>query len=158
MRAIATRIPTGWLDLLLAVALLVTCEADVIGSLDGRDARSLAAAIAVVALTLPIALRRRTPLAVACCAMASVVVLAAVLPGFNSLGSPMFVLVVPPYSVAAHARRRPALAGLVVCLVGAIVVNLLRPDGLISLAFSTGNGRCVVGGRACAALAAGTGV
>ena len=70
--------------------------------------------------------------------MAAVVALAALLPGFNSLGSPMFVLFIPPYSVAAHERRRRALAGLVVCLAGAVVVNLLRPDGLTSVVFSTG--------------------
>lgn len=138
MRGIPFRIPTAWADPLLAAALLAICEAEVIGAADGRDARLLAAVTAAAALTVPVAWRRRAPLAVACCAMTAVVALAAALPEFNSLTSPMFVLFIPPYSVAAYERRRRALAGLVICLAGVVVVNLLRPDGLTSIVFSTG--------------------
>ena len=91
----------------------------------------------VVALTLPIAWRRRAPLAVACLVMTAAVALAAMLPEFNSLASPMFVLVVPPYSVAANEGRQRALAGLGVCLAGALCVNAVRPDGVASVVFST---------------------
>jgi len=132
------RIPPAWADRLLAAALLVICEAEVIATADARDATSLAALVATAALTVPIAWRRRAPLVVACCVMAAVVSLAAVVPWFNSLTSPMFVLFIPPYSVAAHERRRPALAGLAICLAAAVVVNLLHPDGLSSVLFSTG--------------------
>jgi signal transduction histidine kinase len=134
----AVRLSAACADPLLAAALLVVCEADVISSVDRWDGRSLVAVTAVVALALPIAWRRRTPLLAASCAFAAVAVLAAALPDFDSLGSPMFALVVPPYSVAAHAHRRSAVTGLVVCLVGAVAVNLLRPGGAASLLFSTG--------------------
>lgn len=137
MRSTSLRIPPAWADPLLAAALFVICEAEVIAAV-GSGARSLAAVAVTTALTVPIAWRRRAPLAVACCVMAAVVSLAAVLPGFNTLTSPMFVLFIPPYSVAAHEPRRRALAGLVICLAGAIVVNLLHPDGLSSVVFSTG--------------------
>jgi signal transduction histidine kinase len=131
------RIPSGWADPLLAAALLLVCETEVVAAAAGGDARSLASVAATAAFTVPVAWRRRAPLAVACCVMAAVVSLAAVLPWFNSLTAPMFVLFIPPYSVAAHERRRRALAGLVICLAGAIVVNLLHPDGLSSVIFST---------------------
>jgi signal transduction histidine kinase len=134
----ALRIPDGWADPLLAAVLLVICEVEVVAAADGRDARSLAAFVAAAALTVPLVWRRRAPLAVACMVMAAVVSLAAALPGFNTLTTPMFVLFIPPYSVAAHERRRPALAGLGICLAGAIVVNVLHPEGLSSVVFSTG--------------------
>ena len=119
--------PAGWADALLAAVLLVICEADVIGAADGRNARTLAAIAIVAVLTVPIAWRRRAPLAVACVVMTATVALAALLPEFNSLASPMFVLFIPPYSVAANEGRRRALAGLVVCLAGAICVNCCAP-------------------------------
>ena len=131
------RMPAGWADALLAAVLLVICEADVIGAADGRNARTLAAIAIVAVLTVPIAWRRRAPLAVACVVMTATVALAALLPEFNSLASPMFVLFIPPYSVAANEGRQRALAGLVVCLAGAICVNAVRPDGVTSVVFST---------------------
>ena len=138
MRGLAHRLSGVRADLVLAAALLVICEVDVIGSVASPDARALVAVIAVAGLTAPIAWRRRMPLAVACCSMLAVVALAALLPGFDSLGSPMFALVIPPYAVAAYEPRRRALAGLLICLGGAVAVNLLRPSGLSSLVFSAG--------------------
>lgn len=137
MREIPVRIPAAWADPLLAATLLVICEADVVGATKTRDARSFVAIAIVVALTVPIAWRRRAPLAVACLVMTAAVALAAMLPEFNSLASPMFVLVVPPYSVAANEGRQRALAGLGVCLAGALCVNAVRPDGVASVVFST---------------------
>jgi signal transduction histidine kinase len=134
---VSHRIPDAWADPLLGATLLIICEAEVIGVADGRGTWSLAALIEAAALTVPIAWRRRAPLAVACCVMASVVALAAALPEFTSLISPMFALFVPPYSVAAHERRPKALAGLAICLTGAIVVNILHSGGLSSIVFST---------------------
>ena len=116
------------------------------------------AAIAIVAaLTVPIAWRRRAPLAVACVVMTAAVALAALLPEFNSLASPMFVLVIPPYSVAANEGRQRALAGLAVCLAGALCVNAVRPDGRDVGGVQHGDGGCVVGDRPCASLAAAAG-
>lgn len=137
MRRTSPRISPAWADSLLAAALLVICEAEVVADVHGPGARS-AAVVLTAALTVPIAWRRRAPLAVACCVMAAVVALALVLPAFNALTSPMFVLFIPPYSVAAYEHCRRALAGVVICLAGAILVNLLHPDGLSSVVFSTG--------------------
>jgi len=122
---------------LLAGALFVVCEAE-ITTAGGRDARSLGAIAATATLTVPLVWRRRAPLAATCCVMAAVVALAAAAPGFNSLSSPLFVLFIPPYSVAAHEGRRRSLAGLAVCLAGAGMVNLLHPEGLTSVVFSCG--------------------
>ena len=121
---------------MLAGALFVVCEAE-ITTAGGRDARSLGAIAAAATLTVPLVWRRRAPLAATCCVMAAVVALAAAAPGFNSLSSPLFVLFIPPYSVAAHEGRRRSLAGLAVCLAGAGMVNLLHPEGLTSVVFSS---------------------
>ena len=124
-------------DPLLAGALFVVCEAEVV-SAGGRGARPLGALSAAAALTLPLVWRRRAPLAAAALVMAAVVALAVLVPGFNSLNAPMFVLFIPPYSVAAHEGRRRALVGLAICLVGAATVNLIHPSGLTSVVFSSG--------------------
>lgn len=121
---------------MLAGTLFVVCEAEITAA-GASEARSLGVVAAAAALTVPLAWRRRAPLAATCCVMAAVVALAAAAPGFNSLSSPLFVLFIPPYSVAAHEGRRRSLAGLSVCLISAAMVNLLHPEGLTSVVFSS---------------------
>lgn len=110
MTRTALRIPDGWADPLLAAVLLVICEVEVVAAADARDARSLAAFVAAAALTVPLVWRRRAPLAVACIVMFAVVSLAAALPGFNTLTTPMFVLFIPRTPLpptSAGGRRWP---------------------------------------------------
>jgi signal transduction histidine kinase len=51
----------------------------------------------------------------------------------------LFVLLIPPYSAGAHARRGPALVGLAVCVAGWLSIMLFTSVGPLAwAAFSTG--------------------
>ena len=131
--------PSRLFDGLLAAALLLACEAElVVHLLDHPGGRPLLAIAAVAAMTVPVAWRRQAPLAVACVVTGAVVVLALALPDFNAVQSPTFVLFIPPYTVAAYESRSRALAGLAVCLAAPSLLNALHPAGTGSWAFAVG--------------------
>jgi signal transduction histidine kinase len=132
-------LPSRSFDALLAAALLLACEAELVAHLlDHHESRPLLAVLAVAAMTVPIAWRRQAPLAVACVATGAVVLLALALPDFNAVQSPTFVLFIPPYTVAAYEPRPRALAGLAVCLAAPCLLNALHPAGSGSWAFAVG--------------------
>jgi len=99
-------------DALLAAGALAACEAEVLLRLhpvQRQDAFLLG--LLVAAVTVPLALRRRWPLAVACVTTSAGVALLAVT-SFGNILSPTPVLLIPLYSVAAYERLGRAIAGI----------------------------------------------
>jgi signal transduction histidine kinase len=152
----------GWLDVALAAVLLVACEVEVITDTvgdTGHDHWPLAANIAiVVALTVPLAWRRRAPLVSLVVVMSSVPPLILALADVKTVNFPQLVLFIAPYSVAAYAARRPALLGLGYTALVLVVNNVLQPSGPSSWVFSAatcgatwGVGRILRGRRQTAA-------
>ena len=72
-----------------------------------------------LAMTVPLAWRRRAPLAVAAIAALALMVQVAVEPTHHSVDAQFLAWIVVSYSLGVHARLRPALAGQVL-LVGAV--------------------------------------
>lgn len=92
-------------------------------ALGGADAGGLKTVLVPTALlaTLPLAVRRRLPFFVLCAvagALGAQALLTVSLQGMSGL----IALVVAVYSIAAHAERRRALAGLALALVGDIAL------------------------------------
>lgn len=117
MAALWRRRPAdGWLDVALAAALFLACEAEVITDTvgdRGHDHWPLAANILIVAgVTVPLAWRRRKPLTSLIVVMSSVLLLMRALADVKTVNFPQLVLFIPPYSVAAYSTRRRALLGL----------------------------------------------
>jgi signal transduction histidine kinase len=82
-----------------------------------RRAPEWIVALAGLAITLPLAARRRFPLAVELvAAVISVVMAAWVIDGYTTI-SPLIPLLIGAYSTAVHARGRVAVTGLVVAVV-----------------------------------------
>ncbi len=124
-----------WFDRILAAVLLIAAEA---GLLVRPHSGPLLVEVAVAAgLTVPIAWRRRAPLAVACVVMTMLIVLKAIDSDFHQLTVPLFALFIPPFSVAAYEPRDRALLGLAVCVAGAGVLNEMGSHSG-SLAFAIG--------------------
>ena len=68
--------------------------------------------------TAPIAWRRRAPLASACVVMSMAVIIAAILNNVVSWVAPLYILFIPPYTVAAFESRNRALIGLAAMIAG----------------------------------------
>jgi signal transduction histidine kinase len=121
--------------LLLAGGFLLVCEVQFVSQLNRTHEPKLqafAGGLIVLAMTVPIAWRRRAPLGVACVVMASVALSAASLPGFDNITAIQFVAILPPYAVAAYEPRNRAMVGLGMCLVGFCMTNLLDPKSNVS--------------------------
>jgi signal transduction histidine kinase len=124
-----------WFDGLLAAVLLIAAEVDL---LNGPRTGSQVVEVAVVAgLTVPIAWRRRAPLAVACVVMSMLILLKAIDSDFHRLSVPLAALFILPFTVAAYESRQRAVLGLAVCVTGPCVLNAMGP-GSGSLAFAIG--------------------
>lgn len=129
----------GWIDVALAAVLLVACETEVV--LDtigdhGHDHWPLAANVVIVAgLTVPLAWRRRKPLASLVVVMSCLPLLMVALADVKSVNFPQLVLFIPPYSVAAYSPRRPALLGLAYAGLVIATGNVLEPSGGTSWVF-----------------------
>jgi signal transduction histidine kinase len=114
------RLRTKPADALLALALAIALELQVV--LGGEPGAVPASVVGAIALTGPLAWRRRAPLAVAL-AFASVSALQSVLGGELFAGDPpllgaLAAGVLAFYSLGAHAPDREATAGLIVGVAG----------------------------------------
>ena len=131
-------------DLVLAAALFVACQAEVIVDTvrDGHHHWPLAVNIVIVAgVTVPLAWRRLAPLTSLVIVMSNVLLLTSAA-GLHATNFPQLVLFVGPYSVAAHSPRRRAVLGLAYAVLVLVASNLLNPSGgtswVFSLAIGTG--------------------
>lgn len=136
----------GWLDVALAALLLLACEAEVVVDTigdHGHDHWPLAANILVAAgLTVPLAWRRRAPLASLVAVMSCVPLIIVGLADVKTVNFPQLVLFIAPYSVAAYSQRRRALLGLGYTGLVLVANNLLEPAATSSWVFSAA--ACVV--------------
>ena len=129
----------GWLDVALAAALLVVCAVEVI--LDtvgdsGHDHWPLAVNVLVVAgMTVPLAWRRRMPLASLVVVMTSALLLMVALADVKTVNFPQLVLFIAPYSVAAYADAPRARLGLAYTGLVIVAGNVLQPSGSASWVF-----------------------
>jgi signal transduction histidine kinase len=95
---------------------------------------SVAANLAVIALvTAPLAFRRRAPLAAALATVAALAVQKALVTPPSVLVTPLLLLLVPAYTVAAQLPLRRALAGLAICVAGTLAVEPSPESALIGL-------------------------
>ncbi len=102
-----------WADWLLAVGLAGSAQYEIwVNSLakNGVPEPRAAHAAFLLLITLPLAWRRRAPLAVLCVAGAAALLEGALLANFPSF-QPFVALIVAVYSVAAHSDRRRAIIG-----------------------------------------------
>jgi signal transduction histidine kinase len=124
-----------WLDRSLAAVLLAAAEVELLGR---PRTGPLVVEVAIVAgIAVPIAWRRRAPLAVACVVMTMLILLKAIDSDFHQLSVPLFALFIPPFTVAAYESRGRAVLGLAVCVAGPCVLNAIG-SGSGSLAFAIG--------------------
>ena len=128
-------LPDRWFDPFLAAVLLIAAEAELLGR--PRTGPLVVEVGAVAGIAVPIAWRRRAPLAVACVVMTMLIVLKSIDGEFHHLTVPLFAVFIPPFSVAAYQPRSRALSGLIVCLAGPCVLNAIG-SGSGSLAFAIG--------------------
>jgi signal transduction histidine kinase len=129
----------GWLDVALAAVLLAVCEAEVITDTvgdHGHDHWPLAANILiVVGLTVPLAWRRRKPLASLVVVMSTVPLMIEALADVKTVNFPQLVLFIAPYSVAAYSARPRALLGLAYTGIVLVANNLLGTSPASSWVF-----------------------
>lgn len=133
-----------WFDPLLAAVSLIAAEVDLLSG--PHSGRLLPEAAVVAATTVPIAWRRQAPIAVACVAMAMLIVLKATYGDFHQLSFPLLVVFIPPYTVAAYEPRDRALFGLTVCVAGVLAVRAVGSDsgsfafiiGMVGVSWATG--------------------
>jgi signal transduction histidine kinase len=107
----------------VAVALLLAAlvmEEILLGDLTGDRAVLIPAGLA---MTLPLAWRRRAPLPVVVVGMSALAISAVVVPGSTGAEpeTTLIPLLLATYSVGAYADRRPAFAGLAVTWAGLLV-------------------------------------
>ena len=130
----------GWIDVALAAALLVAAEVEVILDTIGDNGHQhwpLAVnVVIVVGFTVPLAWRRRRPLAALVVVMTSLLLLMAALKDVTAVNVPQLVLFIAPYSVAAYSARRPAMLGLVYAELVVVAGNLVQPASATSWVFS----------------------
>jgi signal transduction histidine kinase len=124
-------IPARWIDPILAALFLLACETETLLELHHDTSHRhwpLAANVLIIAgVTVPVAWRRRAPLACASIVMVCVFVLTVTTNDVKNVTSPQLVLFLAPYSVAAYSSRRRALIGLGICVTAIASANLLAP-------------------------------
>jgi signal transduction histidine kinase len=142
--ALRRRNPAGWIDPILAAVFLLACETETLIDLHNDTSHHhwpLAANVLIIAgLTVPIAWRRRAPLACVSIVMVCVLVLTVSLNDVKNVTTPQLVLFIAPYSVAAYSSRNRAVLGLAICVIAISAANLLGPglSGASSWVFSLG--------------------
>jgi signal transduction histidine kinase len=115
-------------DAVLAAVLFAACQAQLVAQWEHRG--SLVADTAILlGLTAPVAARRRAPVAAAGLTMGFLILVAVTPLNAISPNAMLFVLLIPPYSAGAHARRGPALAGLTICVAGWLGTMLFTSVG-----------------------------
>ena len=137
-------IPARWTDPILAALFVLACETETLVDLHSDTSHHhwpLAANVLIVAgLSVPIAWRRRAPLACASIVMLCVFALTVSVNDVRNVTTPQLVLFIVPYSVAAYSSRRRATVGLAICVIAISAANLLEPglSGASSWVFSLG--------------------
>jgi signal transduction histidine kinase len=130
----------GWLDVALATVLFIACEVEVVTDTVGDRGHNhwpLAASVLIAAgVTVPLAWRRRKPLACLVVVMSNVLLLTVALADVKTVNFPQLVLFIAPYSVAAYSARPRALLGLAYTGLVLVASNLLEPSGATSWVFS----------------------
>jgi signal transduction histidine kinase len=126
MRRVADLLRRHALAVDLAVALLLAglvMEEVLLSDLTGDPAILVPAGLA---MTLPLAWRRREPLAVVCMTMSALAISALAVPGSQGAEpeTTLIPLLLATYSAGAYAEPRPALAGLVATWAGLLVNEL----------------------------------
>jgi signal transduction histidine kinase len=117
MRVGRLRLAPRLVDWTIAIVLAIAFTASAFAATTDRRADSWLVAVAGLAITLPLAGRRRFPLAVEVLTAAIAVAMAAwLIDGYTTI-SPLIQLLVAAYSTAVHARGRVAYAGLAVALI-----------------------------------------
>jgi signal transduction histidine kinase len=142
------RLPAGPVDTAIALAIFVVgvIEAPTIDDLRGPLGWNI---VALAAIILPLAWRRRRPLTVLAVVMAVAAVQAAVLTDASRFTATFLVLLLAAYSVASYSEERAAVIGLVglfalVCLVNVTaaaamgVGDYLFPCGLALISWLAG--------------------
>ncbi len=123
-------------DILLAVAVTMACEAELFA--DGHSGpRRVAAAALLAAGGAAVVWRRRAPIVASCLTLVLTLAAVALAPG-NDLVTPQYVLHLAPYTIGAWTNRRPAPAGLAVCLVAIGVFGVVTAASAGSWVFGVG--------------------
>ena len=120
------RVSSSAADRLLALVLTVYAQAS-LWLQDDVTSRG-AAALALLAVTAPLAWRRRRPLGSACAVALGLAAASRLPDGSPEGGFILFPLLVVLYSVAAHEAARPAIAGLVAVFAGATLNVASDPE------------------------------
>ena len=132
----ARRVPPA--DIAIAVALFVaiTIEMLVTPKLEGPVALNV---LGILAISAPMAFRRLAPLAAVTATALACVPQALWLTSPGVLVTTIVLLLLPPYTAAAHLPLRGALAGLAVCVAASAVLEPSVVTGVIGLlAFASG--------------------
>jgi signal transduction histidine kinase len=119
MRRIWLRWP-AWADVPLAVGMCLLGLAELV--VDGQDPVS---AVAVAVMTLPVAFRRRAPLAAAAVSMTWLLVDHALGGEYGAPLTPLLAPLILTYTLAAHAPPRRAVAGIALTLASLELAVLL---------------------------------
>ena len=133
-------------DLVIAAALAAAAEYEVWSD---PAAHRGALTVLALAITLPLAWRRRTPLAVLCIVLASAL-LSGLIENVLSV-EPFVAFLVALYSVGAHSGRRRAVAGLLLAVVALLpgeLIHALTHDESVDLGFLVLAGAAWAIGRA----------
>jgi signal transduction histidine kinase len=117
-----------WVDWLLALLLAGSAQYEVwIHSLakEGVPGPHAVHAVFVLLVTVPLAWRRRAPLAVLCVVIGSAMLEGAAFANFPSF-QPFLASIIAVYSVAAHSERRRALVGAAIVFAALIPGEFIR--------------------------------
>jgi len=126
-------------DIAVAVAVFAAMTVETLTSsqLEGPVAANV---VGMAAIAAPLAFRRRVPLVSAVATLGAATVQGLLLTEPTMLVTPIVVLLLPAYSVAAYLSLRPAIAGLLVCLAGTIAIEAPGPALVAALAWLAGRG------------------
>ena len=131
----------GARDWLLAGAVFAALAIEAVTSAK-REGPAAANVLACAAVAAPLAFRRRAPLASAAATFGAAALMALLLTSPELLVTPIVLLIVPPYAVAAHLPWRGALAGAAICVAGTAALGPGPATALIA-ALAFGAGRAV---------------
>ena len=125
-------------DAALSAAVFLALAIDVLIS-SRQQGPAVANVLGCAAIAAPLVLRRSRPLLSAAGVFAAASVQSLLLTPVEYLVTPIALLIIPTYSVAAHLSLRPALAGLALCVLLTIPIGPAPPSVLIAaLAFAAG--------------------